>query len=168
MSVSNQGRSHSSTLLYLLGVLLSLCASAGCGQGKRVNLCPVEGKLLVSGQPAGSASVYFYPCDPTQRRIPVATTAPDGTFQLTTIRSGDGAPEGNYDITVVWPDYSIPRDECADPLHDRLNLRYADRSKTDLHATIRPGKNELVFRVHVSGSWSVPRQRDSALTRGHE
>jgi hypothetical protein len=61
---------------------------------------------------------------------------------------------------VLWPDYSIPRDECADPLHDRLKLQYADRSKTELHALIRPEKNELVFHLQMVGGWSNPRLRD--------
>jgi hypothetical protein len=149
------------SLVYRIGALLSLCTSAGCGQGDRLDVYPVEGKLFVSGMPADNASICFYPCDPTQQRIPVAITAPDGTFRLTTLRSGDGAPEGRYDVTVMWPDYSIPRDECVDPLHDRLKLQYADRNKTELHATIRPGKNEVVLHVKMdSGGWSVPRQRD--------
>jgi hypothetical protein len=107
--------------------------------------------------PAGNANVYFYPCDPGQQRIPAAITAPDGTFRLTTISSGDGAPKGRYDVTVVWPDYSIPRDECAEPLHDRLKLQYADRNKTELHAVIALGKNEVILNVAmVGGGWSSP------------
>lgn len=150
---------NSQRLVYLIGALLQPCAVAGCGQGDSSNVYPVEGRLLVAGMPAGIASIYFYPRDLAQQRIPVAMTAADGTFRLTTMRQGDGAPEGDYDVTVVWPDYSVPRDECADPLHDRLKSQYADRSKTPLHATIRPGKNEVI--LHVAAGWSVPRRRDS-------
>jgi hypothetical protein len=145
---------------YLIGVLLPVWALTGCGSGERQHVYPVEGKVFVAGVPASNASVFFYPCDPTRQRIPVAITDPDGTFHLTTIRSGDGAPEGYYDVTVVWPDYSIPRDECAEPLHDRLKLQYADRSKTELHAIVRPEKNGVVFHLQMAGGWSVPRQRD--------
>jgi hypothetical protein len=140
----------------LVGAVLPLCVLGGCGRGERLTVYPVQGKVLVVGIPAGNASVFFYPCDPTQQRISTATTASDGTFWLTTFVSGDGAPEGEYDVTVVWPDYSIPRDECADPLHDRLKLRYADRKKTELHATIRPRKNEVTLNV-LMGGWSLPR-----------
>src|SRR5436309_2599834 len=102
--------------VFLIGTLLTLCTLTGCGNEERVPLCPVAGKLFVAGMPAGNANIYFYPCDPGQQRVPVAVTAPDGTFRLTTICSGDGAPEGHYAVTVVWPDHSLPRDECADPL----------------------------------------------------
>ncbi len=145
-----------------LVVIISFCAVAGCGREERLSMHPVEGKVFVSGLPAGNASVYFYPRDSSQQRIPVATTEPDGTFQLTTLCSGDGAPEGDYDVTVIWPDYSIPRDECAEPLHDRLKLQYADRSKTELHATVHPGKNEVILRVEMaSGGWSTPRHSNT-------
>jgi hypothetical protein len=146
--------------LILVGAVIPLCALAGCGREERLKVCPVQGKVLVVGTPAGNASVFFYPCDPAQQHISTATTAPDGTFWLTTFVSGDGAPEGEYDVTVVWPDYSMPCDECAAPLHDRLKLQYADRKKTELHATIRPGKNEVILNVLMGGGWSFPPQRE--------
>jgi hypothetical protein len=141
---------------------LSLCALAGCERADGFTMHMVEGRLFVAGMPAGNANIYFYPCDPSQQRIPVGVTAPDGTFQLTTIHPSDGAPEGRYDVTVIWPDYSVPHDECADVLPDRLKLQYADRSKTELHAVVRPGKNEVILSVRMpSGAWSFPRQRDA-------
>ena len=103
----------------LILAFLPMWALAGSGCEERLSVYPVHGKLLIAGMPAGHASVFFYPKNPGQQRIPVAITASDGTFRLTTLRSGDGAPAGDYDVTVVWPDYTIPRDECADPLHDR-------------------------------------------------
>ena len=153
-------RANSRTCFYLIAALMPVCTQAGCGSGDRSSIYPVEGKVFVAGVPAAHASVFFYPCDPTRQRIPVAITDADGTFRLTTLRSGDGAPEGYYDVTVIWPDYSIPRDECVDPLHDRLKLEYADRSKTELHAIVRPEKNGVVFHLQMAGGWSVPRQRD--------
>jgi hypothetical protein len=153
---------NAGTRALLVGTLLSLCTLTGCGNNGRLNTYPVEGKLFVAGMPAGNANVYFYPLDPGQQRVPVAITAPDGSFRLTTLRPGDGAPPGRYDVTVIWPDYAIPRDECADPLHDRLKLQCADRNKTKLHAVVRPGKNEVVLRVATpGGGWSFPRKRDT-------
>jgi len=69
---------------------------------------------------------------------------------------------------VLWPDYSMPHlgDECAAPFHDRLKLRYADRKKTELHAIVRPEKNEVILNVFMGNGWSFPRQREpAALTR---
>jgi hypothetical protein len=133
---------------------------AGCGEGDK--LYPVQGKLFVSGTPAGNASIFFHPRDKTQLRIPIARTEADGSYRLMTMQPGDGAAAGEYDVVVVWPDYSIPRDECVDPLHDRLKLRYADPAKTELHATVRPEVNEFTFHAHMGGGgWSFPRRRDT-------
>lgn len=161
LNSSSECSMNAKTVVCFFGVVLPLCVLPGCGAGCDVKVYPVEGKVLLAGSPAGCASVCFYPSDHSQQRIPVAITAADGTFRLTTIRTGDGAPVGDYDITVVWPDYSIPRDECADPLHDRLKLHYADRSKTELHATVVPGRNKLILHVSMEGGWSFPPQRSA-------
>jgi len=79
------------TYFYSVGAVLAL-PLAGCEPEERLKVYPVQGKVLVVGTPAGNASVFFYPCDPAQQRVPTATTAADGTFSLTTVVWGDGAP----------------------------------------------------------------------------
>ncbi|MFO0844252.1 MAG: hypothetical protein U0797_17960 [Gemmataceae bacterium] len=135
----------------------------GCGGRPQVH--PVEGKLLVGGRPAANARLAFHPLGggASGARVPVATTWEHGTFRLTTYASGDGAPAGEYAVTVVWPDDSLALDECADPVaHDRLAGSYSDPARTTLRVTIRPGRNEVPLRVAVARSWSLPRQRDEA------
>lgn len=146
-----------------MGILLSFSALMGCGSGSAKSY-PVQGKVLVNGKPVGGAEVIFYPHNPAQQRVSVGNSGPDGSFQLMTLQAGDGAPEGNYDITVMWPDYTIPRDECVDPLHDRLKQRYAERGKAGLHAEIRPGNNVVLLELEMeleSTGWSFPKQRDA-------
>lgn len=143
-------------------VLLSLALS-GCGQGGWPTTYPVEGKVLVAGMPAAFADIRLWPRDPDQPRGAVGISAADGTFHLTTVYPKDGAVAGEYDVTVIWRDYSIPYDECEEPLHDRLALRYADRTKSGLRATIREGKNEMILNLTLSGSgWSLPRQHSTS------
>ena len=145
------------TRTYRIAARLSLCTLAGCGRPESPNVQPVAGRLIVAGMPAANANIYFYPCDPSQQRIPVGITTPDGTFRLTTIHPSDSTPKGGLRcVTVIWPDYSLPHDECTDIIHDRLGLQYADRNTSELHAVVRPGKNEVVLRVNMpSGSRSI-------------
>lgn len=87
-------------LAALLGV------SAGCGDGKPQTV-PVGGKVMFNKTtPAAGALVVFHPSDPqVEKRLggkPFAKVAEDGTFKLTTFVEGDGAPEGEYGITVDW------------------------------------------------------------------
>lgn len=143
------------------GVLIAMsCGLAGC---ERPAVHPVVGKLTVGGQSAAYAFLAFHPLAEggAGARLAVGTAAADGTFRLTTFAAGDGAVAGEYAVTVVWPDTSIPRDECADPVaHDRLNGQFANSTKTPLRATVRPGPNEVSLKVALAGNWSLPKMRD--------
>src|SRR5262245_30863632 len=105
---------HLARLLVAVGIF----SFAGCGPGTPNGnvLCPVEGRLLVSGIPAANAHVTFHPIEGAAgTALSVGRTGPDGSFRLTTFAAGDGAPAGEYVVTVVWPNDSIPRDECVEP-----------------------------------------------------
>lgn len=81
---------------------------------------------------------------------PSGRAGPDGSFTLTSYEEGDGAPAGEYKVTVEWPsedpnDPSDPDDpEGQIPRGpDWLQGRYADPATTSLTATIREGDNLL-------------------------
>jgi hypothetical protein len=65
---------------------------------------------------------------------------------LTSFRAGDGAPEGQYRVSVVWYLASTPRRAVEG---DETNVRnylpevYAHAETTPLRATISRGKNNL-------------------------
>jgi hypothetical protein len=123
-----------------------------CGGG----LNPVEGKVLVNGQPARGAVVTFHPKgeDSLTTRRPSGVAREDGTFTLSTTKPGDGAAAGEYLVTVVWPDEpkgdkpALGTEPPPEP-PDRLNGRYADRAKPAVTAVVKPGKNQLQpFELH--------------------
>ena len=108
----------------------------------------VNGRLFVDSILAGKACVAFHPLDreKSQGRCPVARTKADGTFELTTYAMNDGAPPGDYTVTVTWPDDKMPVDECECPdplLHDRLGGKYADPQNSPLLVTVLPRVNEV-------------------------
>ena len=67
---------------------------------------------------------------------PQAVVAADGSFRLTTFINHDGAPAGDYYVTVYWPAPG-PEDETR-PRPDLLGGRYADPRTTPLTATVPP------------------------------
>lgn len=151
---------------FRLSAVLLAAAAAGCtGQGAagRVPVHPVAGRVEVSDRPAGNAHIAFHAIDRERAggTCPVAISKSDGTFALMTYAADDGAPEGEYVVTVTWPNDSMPLDECECPepsRHDRLGGLYSDARTSELRATVRPGQNEIALYPAVGGrGWNLPR-----------
>jgi hypothetical protein len=111
---------------------------AGCG-GAREPLYPVHGKVLdAQERPATGALVIFNPLD--QDRIgvskPVGRVAEDGEFRLTTYTEEDGAPSGEYAVTILWPGEKKAPFAPAAP--DQLKGTYADPKSPKLRFTVGP------------------------------
>src|SRR5262245_15325321 len=69
----------------------------------RPALAPLTGHVSFDGQPAAGATVIFHPLEaPADAPRPTATVGTDGTFTLGTYQPGDGAPAGEYAVTVEW------------------------------------------------------------------
>ena len=92
-----------------VALLAVVAAFAGCsdeGSGLKVPVFPVKGSVQFEGQPASGAFVAFHPQTPAKpgeeclgRRPQVQS---DGTFEVTTASRADGAPAGEYAVTVLW------------------------------------------------------------------
>ncbi len=74
--------------------------------------------------------------------LPHAVTEADGSFQLSTYRSNDGAPEGEYSVTIVWPAYEWKGDEDAEGA-DRLQGRYGNVKEPFTKIVVAKGGNSL-------------------------
>jgi hypothetical protein len=120
-----------------LGLCLMLC---GCGkkQASRPAVHPVGGRLLVAGKPAANAEVVLYPVggDETSLVRPHSVVEADGSYHLTTFATRDGAPVGDFAVTVVWPGPSPKGQVDDEPGPDRLQNRYADPKKPAASAHI--------------------------------
>jgi hypothetical protein len=88
--------------------------------------------------------VVFHPvgnADPKAPR-PFATLEKDGSFELSTYDTRDGAPVGDYAVTLTWELPAKGGDDDSGP--DLLrNTVYSNPARTPLKATIKPGRNEL-------------------------
>jgi hypothetical protein len=105
---------------------------------------PVRGKVLFEGQPVPGAYVVLQATAKERRRLRAdALTGPEGSFTLSTYVANDGAPAGEYAVTVVWRRPFF--DATGKPGPNRLPPRYADLKTTPLKARIKSGANELVL-----------------------
>jgi hypothetical protein len=124
----------------LLLLLFSLACSA-CQKG--VETYPVTGQILVGDQPASFAVVTFHPVNaPKEAPRPVATTDKEGKFKLTTFKEGDGAPPGQYQVTVTWRLVTQPDGDEGSAVN-QLPDRYAQAKTSNLTATVGSGTNAL-------------------------
>jgi hypothetical protein len=127
-------------------ILSSLVLSVvGCGRSdkNRVAVHPVQGTIQFRGQPIEGAFVSLSPTSAIEGvPAPRATVAKDGSFAVTTYDGNDGAPEGEYVLTVHW--YKLVRQ--ANELVGGPNVlppKYASAKTSDLRVTVAAGENRL-------------------------
>jgi hypothetical protein len=77
----------------------------GCGEESSfksiVPVFPTSGKILYQGKPLAGVILIFHSTDVKQKIKSQATTDEDGKFVATTFKTADGAPEGDYTITLT-------------------------------------------------------------------
>jgi hypothetical protein len=127
------------------GIALALVLT-GCGDGgiARKPVFPVKGQVLdADGKPAAGAKVIFHPPDVKDPAAvsPVAIVDEDGSFTLTTYNKGDGAPAGDYAVTIQWAPPGVNPNAWNAP--DRLKGRFAQVTKSPFKATIASAPTTL-------------------------
>ena len=135
------------------GVALSL---AGCGGDGKPATHPVTVTVTYKGQPAAGALVVFHPADPAREKAlggkPFGTVKADGTLSVTTYNEGDGAPEGDYGVTVQWNEPAkaskISLGEEGSATRDKLGGRYGDPRTPKFRFTVKKGEpNSLELKL---------------------
>jgi hypothetical protein len=131
-------------------LLILVLAVFGCSKTEegRMTVYPVSGRVTVNGQPAGGAIVVFYGATPDLTGpgtpAPEGTTDAHGEFRLRSYDPDDGAPAGEFKVTVIWPEPIPPgADREMYQPKDRLQGRYSNPQKSNLTATVEEGGGEL-------------------------
>jgi hypothetical protein len=138
--------SQRSTVVFLIATL-SLAAPA-CSGANRPPVYPVHGQLFYQGKPAANALVVFHALDEnggTSGMRPHATVQADGSYALGTYGAEDGAPAGEYAVTVEWwlAGQNKRGAEGDDAPTNHLPARFASPKTSRLAATVQPGTNEV-------------------------
>jgi hypothetical protein len=147
-----------------LAVLITLSAAlfvAGCGKGNQLGyvqhdeeLHSTDGTVLVDGKPARNATIILHrsgsatvtgivPDDPSKiLPNPQGDCDENGYFQLYTYMPYDGAPAGDYLVTISWSDPE-GRNRDGENYPELLPRNYQSPQKSELKATILLGENHL-------------------------
>ncbi len=147
-------------LLFPVSALVTLLLF-GCGK-RLPEVVPAGGRILLkkaSGElvPMDGARLVLNPVAGEEpfEAFPVARANADGSFRLGTRATEDGAPEGDYVVTVEWKDRSKPKVDMmgkgeVDRGPDKLSGVYSNRATSPLRATVASGK-ELAIVVPEPG-----------------
>jgi len=114
-----------------------------CGCGGKYDTCPVSGKVTLNdGTPVDGVQVTFECRQPALTAV--AVTDQDGNYRLGTVEAGDGAPAGNYRVTVV----ELPDEKDPDnPPPPRIHGKYRSFTRSGLEFTVKKGRNTFEIQL---------------------
>jgi len=128
-------RINLSKLIALAALLFGPCWGCGPSSGTPVTLIPVKGKVTYKGQPVTKGIIQFEPDG--YGRTASGHLQSDGTFELTTLKPGDGVVAGEHRISIVELDKSLAK--------DRALKKYGSPNTSRLTAEVSLEKTEFAF-----------------------
>lgn len=146
MALRLLSKTHSLVRLGVLTGALVTTSLSGCSDSKEPweTTYPVSGVVTYKGTPVANADISFFPKDesfPDSVR-PKAKSTTDGTFVISTYGSGDGAPAGDYKVTIVRHEIAVSKDTIVAKPNDLPN-KYSKRDTTDLEVQVVSSPNDL-------------------------
>jgi hypothetical protein len=124
--------------------LLLLVGIVGCGR-----YCPVRGTVtLEDGTAVSSGMVVFESKDAAKAITARGDIQPDGNYQLSTARPGDGVPPGVYRVLVAPP----PQNPDQPPIKEVFDSRYSAFATSGLEFEVKSGSNEYPIRLRKPGT----------------
>lgn len=144
------GRQVTSRAIALGALLLMLTSlTSGCGKSEpeRLAVHPVTGHITFQGQPAAGAFVVFH--SKTEKdKFPPPTAQADkqGNFTLGTYSRDDGAPAGEYAVTVVLRK-PVEKDGEFEQGPNLLPPQYSKPATTKLNIRVADGANTVPLKI---------------------
>ncbi len=128
-------------------------ALSGCGGGSAPSQpqYAVHGTVSFHGQPAARAIVVLHPVNQSDPPLfpPRGVTGPDGVFVIGSRLTSDGAPAGEYVVTVVWPEEQKPHDPPENTPPDRLKNRYNDLQHAKWHVRVAAARDNALETLNI-------------------
>ncbi len=144
-------RINSLLSMRLLLVCISVpVISLSCGP-QSTPVFPVRGTVVFgpAKKQAAGVRVFFHPVrtDDKNPLISTALTNENGIFEMTTRSARDGAPQGVYIVTLVWPP---PRQSVFDGDEvDRLGGAFSNAASSKIRFTVQPTSTNEVPTIEL-------------------
>lgn len=120
----------------LSALLLVPCIGCGSSAGPAATILPVKGKVTYKGKALTGGTVTFEP-DGGAGRDAHGEVRPDGTFELTTFKPGDGAMVGTHRVAITG---SVGKGRS-----NAVPWKYRNPSSSKLEAEVSANKTEYTF-----------------------
>jgi hypothetical protein len=147
-----------------LGLGTLIFTSSGCGSGlKKPEMGKVRGTVTYKGAPVTTGLVTFFPAEGGTGEAgqpAISELSSDGSFELTTFDTGDGAVLGQHKAVVVAKSKGgepIPEGKIPSQLPEDLKKyegpkplvpeKYMSAEKTPLRYKVRPGDNNFAIEL---------------------
>lgn len=134
---------------YIIAVL-GLALFVGCGGEEwHAQTWPTTGSIMINGAAPEGAVIELRSsgqAPDTRDSRPWGVVDAQGKFMLTTYENGDGAPAGDYKVTVKWPP-TVDRPSLV----DRLDGAYSDPSRSPFSVSIDEGEN-TIEEIRITGA----------------
>ena len=125
-----------------LGITLFAIAIAnGCSQSE-LPVYPVVGHVTFENEWPLGTSVVLHPLANDSSIRPQGVVDALGNFRVTTFRDGDGAPPGEYIVTLVWHKFVIDGEDYK-PGPNVLPPMYAEPATSPLIVEVAEKSNEF-------------------------
>ena len=135
----------------LVAIAFTFASASGCGSSRDPNWLPVfpaTGKVSFQGAAPGGAYVVLHP---KQANSPVAASnvsphaavEPDGTFKISSYSASDGAPPGDYVVTLEWKKTVKDSRGEPGPGPNVLPAKYAQAATSPITVTIAQGPTQI-------------------------
>jgi hypothetical protein len=149
VGISSRGR----CAIAVFASLLLVSLSSGCAKSPppikgKLPLFPVEGKLVMNGEPMANATILFHPVrkmpDGAAHQRPRAVAGSDGSFKVSTYANDDGAPAGEYKVTISWKgDTTGVTSEEQQDLPEKVSETFQQARASRIRIKINEEENKL-------------------------
>ena len=139
--------------------LWQLVLFCGCGGGLP-ETAPVHGVVTYDGKPLSgfkNAAVHFTPAAGRPAKSVVSPN--DGSFELYTYKSGDGARLGRHMVAVVATvDDPTDKDERYPGVRFVIPEKFANRDTSGLSYEVKPEGNVIQIELRSNGTGAIVAQ----------
>jgi hypothetical protein len=148
--------------------LVALILGVGCGGEDRLEVSQVRGRVVYKGRGVPRATVIFFPQGATVDEVgtmrPFAYADDEGNFELKTYVDGDGAPPGDYRVSIIASSTTAPGQLTKDrsggaaapapgiQIPATVTRKFANVDSAGIQVQVKEGENNLdPFELSAAG-----------------